>query len=66
MCCTCDAPDVLAEALQRSNELGLELSHNRVHEVLRDWGAALELYKLEQVSEVGASTGGECGEAAGS
>ncbi len=49
MCHACDAPDVLAEALNRSNELGLLLSHNRVHEVLMAWGAMMELHKIEQV-----------------
>ena len=49
MCQQCDAPDVLAEALDRGNELGLLLSHNRIHEVLMAWGAMLELHKIEQV-----------------
>ena len=51
MCLTCDAPDVLAEALNRGNELGLLMSHNRIHEVLMSWGALLELHKIEQVWE---------------
>ena len=50
MCHECDAPDVLAEALDRSNELGLLLSHNRIHDVLMAWGAMLDLHKIEQVS----------------
>ncbi|KAG1656329.1 hypothetical protein FOA52_006661 [Chlamydomonas sp. UWO 241] len=49
MCVACDAPDVLAGALTRSLELGLLLSHNRVHDALKAWGAALELHKIEQV-----------------
>lgn len=49
MCYTCDAPDVLAEALSRANELGLLLSFNRVHDVLRAWGEALDLHKMETV-----------------
>ena len=49
MCYTCDAPEVLAEALSRANELGLLLSLNRVHDLLRAWGASLDLHKMETV-----------------
>ena len=49
MCASCDAPEVLAEALERSNELGLVLSYHRVHDVLSEWGAALEFQKIEKV-----------------
>ena len=49
MCHSCDAPDVLAEALNRANELGLLLSFNRVHDVLRAWGENLDLHKMETV-----------------
>ncbi|GAX76899.1 hypothetical protein CEUSTIGMA_g4345.t1 [Chlamydomonas eustigma] len=50
MCVTCDAPDVMAEALHRSNELGLLLGLNRIHRALMTWGANLELHKIEQVA----------------
>ena len=58
MCHACDAPDVLAEALQRTNELGLALSINRVHEALMAWGAMLELHKIEQAGGAGEIWGG--------
>ncbi len=44
-----DAPDVLVEALGRSTELGLLLSHTQLHALLRGWGEAGELAKIEQV-----------------
>ena len=61
MCHACDAPDVLAEALQRTNELGLALSINRVHEALMAWGAMLELHKIEQVGGAEGTPGVEGG-----
>ena len=61
MCHACDAPDVLAEALQRTNELGLALSINRVHEALMAWGAMLELHKIEQVGGAEGAPGVEAG-----
>lgn len=44
-----DAPDVLVEALGRSTELGLLLSHTQLHALLRGWGEAGDLAKIEQV-----------------
>lgn len=47
-----DAVDVLVEALQRATELGLLLSHTKLHELLKYWAANQELAKIEEVREV--------------
>ncbi len=60
-----DAPDGLAEGLQRSTELGLLLTYTRVHEALTAWGASLELAKLDEVGGVVFGGGGGRGGARG-
>eukprot|EP00798_Chlamydomonas_sp_ICE-L_P011615 gene11615-34323_t len=57
MCSKCNAPDILAEGLRRSNDLGLTLSYYRVHAALVLWGASLEFDNIDRVLNAMPSAG---------